>query len=280
MRILVTGGSGFIADHVLNYLITKTRHEIIVTTRDLKRIRSKSWFDEVKVIECDIYDSHSNWFSFLDMPDLLIHLAWGGLPNYTSSFHMHKNLPKQIEFLENLIDNGLKELVITGTCFEYGLQEGELFEEMDTRPDNYYGIAKDSLRRFLNAKQKLTRFSLKWLRLFYLFGPGQNEKSLFSQLDRAIKNGESEFKMSKGKQIRDYLPIEKAAEIICELSLDSKIEGIFNISSGQPRSIKDLVEGYLNERNLKLKLHLGYFPYSPLEPMNFWGNPDKIKHLL
>ena len=61
--------------------------------------------------------------SKLGSPDVVLHLAWGGLPNYTSDKHLKNELPKQIKFLEGLINQGLKSLVVTGTCFEYGMQE-------------------------------------------------------------------------------------------------------------------------------------------------------------
>ena len=74
-----------------------------------------------------------NYFNFLKSPSL-IHLAWEGLPNYKAAFHVEENLPRHFPFLKNLIKNGLKDLTVTGTCFEYGMQEGSLQEDMEVFP--------------------------------------------------------------------------------------------------------------------------------------------------
>ena len=103
---------------------------------------------------------------------MLIHLAWPGLPNYKALFHISRNLFPQFEFIRNLTANGLKDVLVTGTCFEYGMQSGPLREDMPALPGNPYALAKDSLRRFIEALQLETPFNFKWVRLFYMWGPG------------------------------------------------------------------------------------------------------------
>ena len=82
---------------------------------------------------------------------MLIHLAWGGLPNYRSLHHVETELPAQYRFLRGLVEAGLQSLVVAGTCFEYGMQSGPLDEEQPTRPETPYGFAKDTLRRELQG---------------------------------------------------------------------------------------------------------------------------------
>ncbi len=72
--------------------------------------------------DIDNLDVNKNYFSYFDNPDLLIHLAWQGLPNYKSLFHFENNLPVHYSFLKNMVVNGLKNMVVTGTCFEYGIR--------------------------------------------------------------------------------------------------------------------------------------------------------------
>src|SRR5205085_3838924 len=123
-------------------------------------------------------------------PDLAIHLAWEGLPNYKSAFHEEVNYPRHLAFLSNLLRNGLKDLSVTGTCFEYGMQEGCLTEDMPCYPANPYARAKDRLRTSLEQLQAEYDFVLKWIRLFYMYGKGQHPNSLLSQLDKALAAGE------------------------------------------------------------------------------------------
>ena len=277
MKILVTGATGFVGQHVINELL-KHDHELIAAVRndpgDLPvKIKTLS-------LDLDNPDVNKNYFSETGKPDLLIHLAWQGLPNYKEKFHLEKNLPSHSAFLKNMVDNGLRNLAVTGTCFEYGMKEGCLSEDMESDPQNAYSEAKDKLRKFLEEIQKETPFTLKWIRLFYMYGKGQNPNSLLSQLEAALKRGDAVFNMSGGEQLRDYLPIEKVAEYIVKIALQNKVSGVINCCSGVPIKVKDLVENYLKENNKKIELNPGYYPYPDYEAMAFWGDDSKLKKTL
>ena len=108
-----------------------------------------------------------------------------------------------------------------------------------------------------------------------MYGPYQNPKSFLQQLDTAIKKKQKFFKMSKGDQLRDYLPVETVAKKIF-LLYNSKKNGSFNLSSGKPISLKKLAEQKILMHKSNIKLDLGFYPYSDYEPKSFWGVPDKF----
>jgi dTDP-6-deoxy-L-talose 4-dehydrogenase (NAD+) len=226
------------------------------------------------------FDPSADYYSFFGQPDILLHLAWEGLPNYKSSLHLDTNYPRHVAFLENMVKHGLKDITVTGTCFEYGMQEGSLSEESPAMPANPYALAKDNLRKFLEELQKKHRFVLRWVRLFYMFGKGQNPNSLLSQLNSAIASNEKVFNMSGGEQIRDFLPVEKVGEYIVRIALQQKITGIINCCSGVPVTVKQFVETYLHTNNKNILLNLGHYPYPDYEPMRFWGDNSKLKTIL
>jgi dTDP-6-deoxy-L-talose 4-dehydrogenase (NAD+) len=174
---------------------------------------------------------------------------------------------------------GTKHVLVTGTCFEYGMQNGQLSEATVTMPSNPYALAKDTLRKFLQELQKKNAFTLQWVRLFYMFGAGQNPKSILSLLDKAIDNNDAVFNMSGGEQLRDYLPIETVASNIVALIEHPECNGIINCCSGKPISIRQLVENRIAERGANIKLNLGYYPYTDYEPMAFWGSCDKLNSI-
>ncbi|MDQ6763128.1 MAG: NAD-dependent epimerase/dehydratase family protein [Bacteroidota bacterium] len=278
MKILITGARGFICKYVVTELL-KYDHEIIATT---SRHEIPASSDHLKFVFLDLNNisDKENYFVKLEKPDVLIHLAWQGLPNYKSLFHFEDNLPAHYSFLKNLVSNGLKKIVVTGTCFEYGMKDGCLLEDMVTDPQNPYAIAKDSLRKFLFALQEKKSFDCTWIRLFYMYGKGQNPNSLLSQLDMALLNGDEIFNMSGGEQIRDYLPVEKVAEYIVKISLQNEVSGIVNCCSGKPVKVKDFVENYLKENNKPIKLNTGFYPYPDYEAMAFWGDDTKLKKII
>jgi len=113
-----------------------------------------------------------------------------------------------------------------------------------------------------------------------MYGEGQSPKSLFSQLNEAIKNGESVFRMSGGEQVRDFLPIKSVAKIIVKSALQTEVCGIINCCSGLPVKLKDFVADYLIAAHKKIELQLGYYPYLDYEPMEFWGDSRKLNKIL
>lgn len=278
-RILVTGATGFIGNYVVSELLNQN-YEVIATSRDIKKAKLCKWYSQVLYIPCDLNIMQEDFFHFFRQPDWLIHLAWEGLPNYKDLFHLEKNFFLNYRFLKNIVEHGLKRLVVTGTCFEYGMQKGALSESLETKPDNPYGLAKDCLRKFLEQLQRKIDFDFKWIRLFYMYGKGQSANAILSQLDKALKNEDADFNMSGGEQLRDYLPVEKVAEYIVKIAIHDKVMGVINCCSGNPTSIRKLVESYLKGKQRKIHLILGYYPYSDYEPMAFWGNTAKLKKIL
>ena len=278
MKILVTGATGFIGNHVIQYL-KGTEHEIIASGRTIEKVKLYSWHKDVEYIPCNYHNDNINFFKYFGEPDILIHLAWEGLPNYKSSFHVDKNLPVNCHFLKNFLEGGIKKIVITGTCYEYGLQCGCLKENHHTMPVTQYGLAKDVLRKYIEMLMPEYNTSFNWVRLFYIYGEGQSENSLIPQLKRAILANEKIFNMSGGEQLRDYLNIKKVSEYICRIALQNEINGIVNCCSGKPISIRRLVENCIAEMNSDIKLNLGYYPYPDYEPMAFWGDNTILKNI-
>lgn len=281
MKILVTGATGFIGKYVIKELLKNPNIHIIASSSSLENLKNQYSISQVQCIPYNILENEGNinLYQYFNKPDLLIHLAWNGLPNYMKSFHLTQNLPADIQFISNLVDNGLNDITITGTCFEYGLQNGCLNETMFCEPNNYYALAKFTLFRFLDIyfKEKLVCF--KWVRLFYMYGQGQNPHSLIAQLDKAIEQNLFEFNMSSGEQVRDYLSVEEVAKNIVKIATQKKVSGVINNCSGNPQKILNFVKKYLLEKKLEINLNPGFYPYSPLEPMEFWGDNQKLKKI-
>jgi dTDP-6-deoxy-L-talose 4-dehydrogenase (NAD+) len=271
MKIAVTGATGFIGRHVLTEL---ARHDVEVIAI------SRHATPGAGGVQLDIQAAPGDAFDLIGRPDALIHLAWGGLPNYRSLHHFEQELPAQYRFLSNLIAAGLNNLVVVGTCFEYGMQSGPLSEDLPARPDNPYGYAKDSLRRQLEYLRAAHPFNLTWARLFYLHGEGQAASSLLPLLRQAVARGDSVFNMSGGEQLRDYLPVTEVARCLVALALKRADSGVVNLCSGQPISVRKLVEGWIKDNDWSIELNLGHYPYPDYEPMAFWGDRRKLDSLL
>lgn len=277
MKIAVTGAGGFIGRHVVAEL-ARTQTEIVAVTRDPRHLQNLS--SCIHVVKMDISSPGTDCFAQMGNPDALIHLAWDGLPNYKSLHHFELELPGHYHFLKTMIEAGLASLLVTGTCFEYGMQSGALSEDTPTFPINAYGFAKDCLRKQLEFLSYKYTFSMTWTRLFFTYGEGQSAASLYQQLLAAQSRGDRSFDMSGGEQLRDYLPVTSLAQLIVKLVLNQVNAGVVNICSGHPISVRRLVEGWIHENGWDISMNLGRYPYPDYEPMAFWGDRQRLDSIL
>lgn len=279
MKVLVTGATGFVGRHLVAALLARGC-EIRAVARSLQKAQSMPWINDVEFVSADLHASDLDIAALTEGVDALAHLAWPGLPNYRALFHFEHNLMADYRFIKGAVEAGVKQVLVTGTCFEYGMQSGPLSESSEPRPSNPYGLAKHTLHLFLQSLQQEQPFTLQWARLFYLHGEGQNPNSLLAALDRAIDAGEPSFNMSAGEQLRDFLAIESAAGYLAAILQQRDFNGVINCASGQPVSVRALVEQRLRERNVALQLNLGHYPYPSHEPLAFWAVTERLQQLL
>lgn len=279
MNILVTGATGFIGNHVVARLL-EMGHHVTAVARNAERAIASPWYGRTTFIAADIHDPSTVERLQPAKFDAVMHLAWPGLPNYKSLTHLEQTLPAECAFLKSLVIAGVPQLIVAGTCFEYGLQNGCLNESIPPQPVTAYGMAKNILRGYLETLRAEHPFRLQWARLFYMHGKGQNPKSLLAQLDAAIDGGEDLFNMSGGEQLRDYLPVEEVAAYLVALTDQPTFDGIVNVCSGSPVSVRRLVEERIAQRGAALRLNPGHYPYPDYEPMAFWGDPVKLHRVL
>ncbi|CAN5284436.1 N/A [soil metagenome] len=274
MKIAVTGGTGFVGSYVVEQLLHK-KAQVIVTGTNKSTAQTKPWFHSVEFLQVDVNAQIAdNVIKAIASADAIIHLAWPHLDNFKNPAHYENDLMPQYLFIKKLVEQGAKNITVTGTCLEYGLQTGALSPGMNTVPVTAYGLAKETLHKFLLQLQKMHAYNLKWVRIFYTYGKGQSKNSLIPQLEAALERGDTVFNMSGGEQLRDYLPVEKVAEKIINISLDPLLNGTFNCSSGKPVKVKDFVRDYLNSINKNIELNLGHYTYPDYEPMAFWGTDE------
>ena len=276
MKIAITGATGFIGRHVRSVLV-KTDHVVVLVVRNVKKVGDRAANEEIVV--ADLSQARTDWFELFGKPDAVLHLAWGGLPNYMDSYHVDVELPMQLKFLQSLIDSGLKKLVVAGTCYEYGLSSGAISESQMTNPNTPYGIAKDSLRKALFEIRSKKDFELTWARVFYPYGEGQSENSIYSQLTKAISSDEKEFAMGSGVQMLDFIQVTRVAKVLRTFVTETKGVGLINVGSGEPQSVIEFVKKLIYHFESNIVPRVGAVADRDYESLSFWSDNDLLDSL-
>lgn len=273
MKILVTGAGGYIGRHVVKNLLDKG-HEVLASDFSFKGIDERATF-----IDEPIFSGEKNIFDRLGRPDVLIHMAWRDGFIHNSHAHM-TDLSAHVVFLENMIDGGLKYLTVMGTMHEVGYHEGAIDENTPCNPMSMYGIAKNALRQTLMLFCKDKDVNLHWLRAYYIYGDDLRGSSIFGKISQAVIDGKKTFPFTTGKNKYDFIHVDKLAEYIVEASVQDKINGIINVSTGNPVALGEQIEKFIADNNFDIKLDYGAFPDRPYDSPAVWGDNSKIKQIM
>lgn len=224
--------------------------------------------------DVDILRSALNEFK----PDACIHLAWYAEPGkYLYSLENIPSLMDSLSLLRELVQVGCQQVVMAGTCAEYDTDVGYLREDSPTRPATLYAAAKLSCCLLGQQIAAAAKINFAWGRIFYPYGPQEDQRRVVPALIRALQKGEP-FPATSGEQVRDYAHVEDVAAAFCCLA-EKQVSGIFNIASGAPVTIRQLLEtvgALLGRTDL---LQFGALPYRDWEPPFICGDNRRLKGL-
>ncbi len=250
MRVLVTGGSGFVGRHAAAALEAAR-----VSAHLLRRE------------ECNLLREAPSSLLQSIRPTHLLHLAWYAVPGkfYTADEN-YGWVHATVELARAFVEAGGRRIVVAGSCAEYDDRFGYCREELTPcEPRTPYGAAKDAARRLLQSYVASTEASMAWGRLFFLYGPGEQSQRLVPSVIRSLLRGE-EARCTEGTQARDFLHVADAAAALVAL-LDSDVAGPVNIASGQPVAVRDVARTIAKQLGACDRLRLGAVPMRDEPPM-------------
>lgn len=272
MKILVTGANGYLGQGIVRELLNMG-HIVVATDKSCVNIDTRA-----HIYICNLFDIE-NPFEYFEKPDILLHLSWKDGFNHNSKSHLEE-LSKHILFIEKMCKSKIKKVVVMGSMHEIGLYDGCIDENTPCNPLSMYGIAKNTLRQVtsLITKEYLVKF--QWLRGYYIIGNVNFGSSIFSKIYRAAQNGEKEFPFTTGQNRYDFLSYEKFCNYVAITILQDKVLGIINISSGKSEKIADIVENFIKENNLNIKLKYGVFKERPYDSKEVWGSNKLLNEVI
>lgn len=277
MTVLVTGATGFVGSQVVRQLVASGEDVAVIVRPGSLRRRLEGVIDRVQVLEADLADSAAI-ARLLEAckPDACIHAAWFAEPGkYLDSARNLDSLRSSFDFLERLANAGCLHLVGIGTCFEYQMQRTTLTEDSPVRPFTLYAAAK--LAFYLVAAQRAAQLGmgLAWARLFYLYGPYEDERRVVPAAIKALSAGRA-FAGTSGEQVRDYLHVEDVASGLCALSRH-RLSGAFNVCSSEPVTIADLMRTLGELLGRPELIRLGALPNRERDPEYVCGDNHRLR---
>ena len=234
MKIFLTGGTGFIGKAFLK-LAVKYGHTIYAVSRK-KQNKKKNVIWLKGNIDKD-------WSHYLKRSDILIHMAADGVnKNISLKQAINNNVIKPYKLLVNAIYSNCNKWLIVGSAAEYGRQAEKkkpLSRNTKELPETNYEISKYYFTRLGISLSNSLNAHCKVMRLFNVYGNGENKKRLWPSLKRAIKLNKNLF-MTSGTQIRDFIHVNRVAEILLNAAISKKkfFSGIWHVASGKPVSVK------------------------------------------
>lgn len=271
MKILVTGGTGFIGSHFINHAV-EAGHDVYA----LRRVGAEARIarrQEPKWIEGELSE-----FCFDSCPvfDSLVHLAAQGVDQREASWEtcFQFNVNESLSLWRKAIDAGVGHLVVAGSCFEYG-KSGEQYEFIPTNaplmPTGPYHASKAAATMAASALSHDAGVSVSVLRPFHVYGEGEALWRFWPTLKRAALAGE-DFEMTVGEQVRDFVPVEKVADDFlweCEYQDEGGDFRIRNLGLGRPQTLRDFAEQCWKQWGAVGKLKFGSVPYRENEVMRY-----------
>ncbi|MBU0726187.1 MAG: NAD(P)-dependent oxidoreductase [Alphaproteobacteria bacterium] len=275
MKVLLTGGSGFLGRHVLAAL---ARHGIETVAVGRRKPEGASAFIEADLLAAADFAEIMRHAGATH----LLHLAWYAEHGkyWTSPLNL-RWVDATTRLVEAFCAAGGQKVVIAGTCAEYDWSHGVCLEDTTPlEPTTLYGAAKDSARRLAMAVCRQHGVPCAWGRVFLPFGPGESVQRLIPSLIEVFGGQRAPFGVN-ADACRDFLHASDVAEAFVTLLRADKGagEGAVNIASGAPVKLADLVVMLAQMMGGDASIVLDLPGGRPGEPPLLAGDNTKLKAL-
>lgn len=245
MKVLITGGAGFIGSHLSDKLL-ELNHEVFIiddlSSGDLNNLQSRCHFFQVEI--CN-KNSIADVFQKIK-PDIVYHLA--AQINVRKSIidpglDAEVNIIGTLNILNECVKNKVKKIIFSSSGGAIYRDDEDFIktESSIIQPASPYGISKWAGEQYIRFYKEIYGLDYTILRLSNVYGPRQNSKGeagVISIFVNNAKNNRTLTVFGTGEQVRDYIYVE---DVVNAMESSLKISGTFNVSTGKETAVNQLV---------------------------------------
>lgn len=261
MKIVVTGGAGFIGSHIVEHWLSEGAEVHILDNFRSGRKENVDLFPEAQFNEGSITDREFV-FKVLKNTDYVHHLA--------AMISVPESMDKPLECVDinvngliNILDaareHGIKKVVHSSSAAVYG-DNPVSPKTVDMRPEplSPYGITKLDGEYYLKLYNDTFNTGTASLRYFNVFGPRQDPKSQYAAaipifVHKALKN-ENLMIFGDGEQTRDFVFVKDVVQANILAATKPEATGVYNVANGHSITIKELCELIIETTESKSKI--------------------------
>jgi UDP-glucose 4-epimerase len=277
MKIIITGGAGFIGSHLAEFLINKGHKIVIIDNLSTGRLSNiKSFKNRVKFVKADI-SKIGKWIDNFKNTQVVYHLA--ALADIVPSIQNPKKyFDSNVVGTENIasaiIKHKVKKVIYSASSSCYGVPKNyPTLETENIEPQYPYALTKNLGEQILMHYAKIYSFKVASIRLFNVYGTRSRTSGTYGAmfgvfLAQKLKNKPLTV-VGDGKQKRDFTYISDVIQALYKVIKIKKNFQIFNLGTGNPIAVNDIVK-LLGCRSVNI-------PKRPGEPDLTSANITKIK---
>ncbi|MBI2578306.1 MAG: SDR family NAD(P)-dependent oxidoreductase [Candidatus Aenigmarchaeota archaeon] len=281
MKVLVTGGSGFIGTHLVNKLVENGNEVIVMDNAQPKLEESKDSPKTFLSLQKPLVSARNPKAKFIagdirSEEDVRIAMQGCKAVFHLAAIAQARNVDEDLMYKVNYLGSktifdaaekrGAK-IVFTSTAAVYGNAPPPLKETANCKPISYYGTTK------LKAEQLLKGTDAFVTRLFNVYGPFNNT-GVINVFCRKMMNYEEMPLIGTGRQTRDFVYVD---DVVDALLLGMEHTGIYNVGTGKETSVLQLIETI--EKTTRYKPNIKRMPPSSFDPERSIADITKISRL-
>jgi len=295
MRVLVTGGAGFIGSHVSEALLRRGDRVLALDNFNdfydpaLKRRNVKAVYrahpdGAFALCEADIRDGNALTLAFESFqPEAVIHLAAcaGVRPSIERpEEYFDVNLMGTVRLMEKMAEHSVTRLVFASSSSVYGNNEKVPFSESDPvdHPISPYAATKKAGELAVHTWRHLKGISCACLRFFTVYGPRQRPDLAITKFANLMLDGKPVPVYGDGHSRRDYTYIDDIVDGVVR-ALDWTEEpgryGVFNLGESRTVALGEMIE--ILERALGVKAEILRLPAQPGDVERTWADISRSR---